>query len=248
MCLFFADKCDCPPPNVTLLALPKSVKTAKKVYRNNAKPFVYVKSEFFGICNTKIKLVTWELTYISKSITKFYPIVRTQKVTVTNSSVHRIVVILLQEADLVYIRCRVKMIHSQGAIGYDYGFLRIIVPEIVANISGKTRVSKNEEIVLDASRSYDPVMKRFKYRYLRFKWTCKQIEQGNAVLNSKRTFSDCNRLIPVDRRHRMRTLKIKANQLDAGDYIFSLTASKRNRRKTVKFKVTVVPPTIFKLR
>ena len=168
-----------------------------------------------------------------------------EKITVENSSSHN--VFLRNDAKLVYVRCKVYMIRSQGAISYDYGFLKIVTPELVAKISGKETVRKNDDIVLDGSGSFDPIFRRYGHRFLRFRWSCKRKHNKFLEENTKEILQDCNKYIS-ERGRKRTTLRVKSNHLDAGDYIFSLTVSKIDRRTTANFEVTVVPATVLTIR
>lgn len=202
-------------------------------------------STFQGQCNTKVKLVTWEITYTTKAVRKFYPIMKKEKVTNGNSSKHRIILHFLRMSELIYVRCKVDMIHSQGAIGYDYGFLKLAIPDLIPNITGKRKVTRNEVIVLNASGSEDPAY--WGTLGMRFMWRCKRVKPEKRASNRKRTF-DCNSVLPANKKGRLKALQVDSSQFDPGIYTFTLTLTRRDRRKSTQFNVTIVPTAILKIR
>lgn len=139
------------------------------------------------------------------------------------------------------------MIRSQGAIGYDYGFLKVVIPELVAKISGKQKVRKNDDIILDGLGSFDPIFKFLGPRFLRFHWSCKGKPSNMPLENTIGKLQECSKSTPNNGR-KGKTLRVKTNQLEAGDYIFSLKVSKQNRRTTAHFKVTLLPATVLTIR
>jgi hypothetical protein len=154
----------------------------------------------------------------------------------------------------------VQILAVPGAMSYDFGFLRIVNPPLVANIMGRKHVVKNkEEIILDGSLSVDPLRRRLNYRYLKFSWYCKKegeefpksdssfvdIPNKHSVLSSSGCFGFGTGKLSI----KERILRLNTKRMDVGEYVFKLTVAKRDRKPTsTMYKVTLVPPASVDIR
>lgn len=77
------------------------------------------------------------------------------------------------------------MTKEKGAIDSDFGFLEVVLPEIVAKILGVNKAVKGTgKIVLDASHSYDPYEMNLKDQGLVFTWLCRKEEEDFSNIQS----------------------------------------------------------------
>lgn len=77
----------------------------------------------------------------------------------------------------LYIRCLVKN-GSSNILTYDYGYVRIILPPLVAKIAGPSEVIRGNVsvVIISASESYDPEKKHKKTEGLTLTWYCRKKE------------------------------------------------------------------------
>ena len=93
---------------------------------------------------------------------------------------------------LYLIRLIAEMTKEEGAIGYDYGFLQVVFPDLVAKIRGVDEVVKGTgDIVLDATDSYDPHDPTAKDQDMVFTWLCRREDEDFSNLES----------LPIDSPH-----------------------------------------------
>ena len=86
---------------------------------------------------------------------------------------------------LYFIRLLAEMTKEEGAIGYDYGFLQVMLPDLVAKISGVDMAVKGTgHIVLDATDSYDPDDPAAKDQGMVFTWLCRREDEDFSNLES----------------------------------------------------------------
>ena len=89
-------------------------------------------------------------------------------------------------AGYLYIRCLVRDPKDPkvSPIVYDYGYVKIILPPIVAKLEGPTNVIRGNEsvILLSASESYDPEKVHKKTEGLALTWYC----GGRIILHDNR--------------------------------------------------------------
>ena len=78
-------------------------------------------------------------------------------------------------AGYLYVRCLVKDANS-NTITYDYGYIRITLPPLVARIEGPSAVIKGNEsvVIISAAESYDPEKRHKKTEGLTLTWYCRQ--------------------------------------------------------------------------
>ena len=75
----------------------------------------------------------------------------------------------------IYVRCVSKMLGTAGTISYDYGFVHITRPPLVAEITGPSVIpALDKYAILNASNSYDPADKQLRSEGLDFYWYCRQ--------------------------------------------------------------------------
>ena len=75
-----------------------------------------------------------------------------------------------------YIRLRAEMRGEEGTVGYDYGFIRIVLPELVPKISGPNSFVKGSgSLVLKAGDSFDPdLIGPSRHEGLNYTWFCRR--------------------------------------------------------------------------
>ncbi|XP_015751283.1 PREDICTED: sperm receptor for egg jelly-like isoform X1 [Acropora digitifera] len=76
---------------------------------------------------------------------------------------------------LYFIRLIAEMTKEEGAVNYDYGFLRVVLPDLVAKVRGpKKAVKGTGNIVLDGTDCYDPDNPSAKDQGMVFTWLCRR--------------------------------------------------------------------------
>lgn len=76
---------------------------------------------------------------------------------------------------LYFIRLTAEMTKEEGAVNYDYGFLRVVLPDLVAKVRGvKKAVKGTGNIVLDGTDCYDPDNPSAKDQGMVFTWLCRR--------------------------------------------------------------------------
>ena len=149
----------------------------------------------------------------------------------------------------LYIRCVLKN-HFEETITYDYGYVRITHPPLVAKIDGPSRVLMGNEsfVILDGSASYDPVARHKKANGLSFTWFCRR----EGVLQKDK--DEISTVYPNDTRvcHGTETRHLNSSMpmltLDLGrlsgnnTYVFELLVQKGDRLTRTTHKLYVEPP------
>lgn len=158
-------------------------------------------------------------------------------------------------AGVLYVSVVASVLKVPGAFAYDYGFLRIRHPDLVAKIVAPDRVSRRGSIVkLDGSRSYDPEFKWLHYRRLSFTWRCRricredpiniltfkraQVEPCYGIANATDSFISNQRVFTIDIDH------FKSNCT----YLFRLSVTKDIRMKCTEHALEVTPAVPFAIR
>lgn len=91
---------------------------------------------------------------------------------------------------LKYVKFTTSMTGQEGTASYDYGFINVTLPPLVAIIKGPNEVVKGTgPFVLDARDSLDPSDPFTKYKGITFIWLCRR---------SGESFTNVNMSVPVD--------------------------------------------------
>lgn len=251
--------CDCPPPIVTIKGLSRLALSPTVVYRS--KRFFRLESTVKFQCSRQNKFfISWESASLNKGLEQLSPMISiSQKISTKSKQIEFLSTALLREAKEVYVRCKVHMLAVPGAISHDFGFFKIVTPPLKVNITGKHAFVKNKEfIVLDGSRSIDPMAKRLTHRRLTFTWYCKKngeefpkratsyVDIANA--NSVPSSGGCFGFGPGKLSIKSRRLRLDTKRMDVGEYIFKLTISKRGRKSSTTYNVTLVSPASVNIR
>ena len=160
---------------------------------------------------------------------------------------------------LYFIRLVAEMTKEEGALGYDYGFLQVVYPDLVAKIRGVDMVVKGTgDVVLDATDSYDPDDPASRDQGITFTWLCRREDEDFSNLES----------LPIDTSHerekvlggcfgygvgKMNTtepfLKISVNKMVSQySYVFELIVEKQNRSSTASHILRVESSIAFSIR
>lgn len=160
---------------------------------------------------------------------------------------------------LYFIRLVAEMTKEEGALGYDYGFLQVVYPDLVAKIRGVDMVVKGtSDVVLDATDSYDPHDPAARDQGITFTWLCRREDEDFSNLES----------LPIDTSHgreqvlggcfgygvgKMNTtepfLKISVNKMVSQySYVFELIVEKQRRSSTASHILRVESSIAFSIR
>ena len=167
----------CRPPDVHI-HLNKTYTNATKI--TTVDMFVVV-GEVTPRCNTsKSKLLTWESNEVEYLNGEF-----TRSQTLAVASRYLTIEPKRLSVGLYFIRLIAEMTKEEGAIGYDYGFLQFVLPDLVAKIRGVHKVVKGTgNVVLDATDSYDPHDPAAKDQGMVFTWLFRREDEDFLNLQS----------------------------------------------------------------
>lgn len=158
----------------------------------------------------------------------------------------------------LYIRCVFKKLSQRGlpsidVKAYSYGYVRLMLPNLVAKVLGPDKVVRGNRTVLqlDASKSYDPDMVHMKTKGMTFQWICKQAEGGSSLVKTARKgitdqaeekLHGCYNLTsPV--------LSVNLQALKGNrTYIFKIVIQKGGRTTQASHELRVEDPFIFSIR
>ena len=168
----------CRPPDVHI-DLNKSIATPTKI--STVDMFVIV-GHVKLTCNTSSSVIlSWESNEVDHSKNGAFSMWHVLEVGKEN------VTILPKDFSpgLYYLRLVAEMNKEEGAISYDYGFLEVSLPKLIAKISGVNRALKGTgSLVLDGSDSYDPHEPSSRDRGLEFTWLCQRQDDDFPTLES----------------------------------------------------------------
>lgn len=151
-------------------------------------------------------------------------------------------------ASALYVSVVASVPEVAWAFAYDYGFLRIRLPNLVAKIVGPKTVSKRDDFFnLDGGWSYDPESKWLYYRNLNFTWNCQRICPRNAMNGlplSRPKEEPCygisNDTKFVFSNQRIATVEIAWMRSNC-TYTFRMSVAKDSRISNTDHKVQVLP-------
>ena len=162
-------------------------------------------------------------------------------------------------AGLYYIRLIAEMNKEEGAINYDYGFLEVVYPDLVAKIRGVNKVLKGTgKITLDATDSYDPHEPTLKDQGIVFKWLCRREDEDFSNMQS----------LPIDNSYGREkilggcfgygvgmlnstdpTIEVDINKMvSQNTYVFMVIVQKENRSSAANHTLRVESSIAFSIR
>lgn len=79
------------------------------------------------------------------------------------------------DAEILFVALKVVIAGVPGTSSYDFGFIRIRRPELVAKIKAPKSITRNEtEVRLNSTGSYDPEAESLHNKGLNFAWKCQR--------------------------------------------------------------------------
>lgn len=166
---------DCRPPDVHI-HLNKSHSSATRI--TTVDMFVVV-GKVKTRCNTSSTILyTWERNAINdlNGVFTSSQTIASHNLTIEPKSL---------PVGLYFIRLIAEMTKEEGALGYDFGFLEVVLPDLVAKIRGpKKAVKGTGNIVLDATDSFDPENPAAKDQGMFFTWFCRRGDEDFSNIQS----------------------------------------------------------------
>ena len=149
----------------------------------------------------------------------------------------------------LYIRCVAFIITPSGddkVETYDYGYVRVVYPSLVAQIAGSSAAIKgNGSVKLDASSSYDPNARLKNSSGLSFSWYCKRVD-GDVT---KEDLSGCYGHHSGKLSSTKPFIEVDVDSMDANQtYLFELVVTKDRRVSKTIHTLVVLPPYVISLR
>ena len=166
----FSVSCDCPPPEVNL-SLKHSLSESDIVYTTNRSLNLRT-DKVINNCSALNQIeYQWMFSRVDSETGFFTPFLMygfTDRTTIKLKP-------RLLGAGVLYVSLEASVSEVTGASAYDYGFLRVRHPDLVAKIVAPGSISKGDsKVKLDSSGSYDPEFKWLQYRKLNFSWQCQR--------------------------------------------------------------------------
>lgn len=160
---------------------------------------------------------------------------------------------------LYYVRLFAEMNKEEGAINYDYGFLKVVLPDLVAKIRGVRKAVKGTgTIVLDATDSYDPNEPTLKDQGIVFTWLCRREDEDFSNMESlpidhsygrEKILGGCFGYGVGELNHTGPTLKININKMiSQNTYVFMVIVHKENRSSTAYHTLRIESSIPFSIR
>ncbi|XP_078349560.1 polycystin-1-like protein 2 isoform X5 [Oculina patagonica] len=162
-------------------------------------------------------------------------------------------------AGLYYIRLIAKMNKEEGATNYDYGFLQVVYPDLVAKIRGVNKVLKGTgKIILDATDSYDPHEPSLKDQGISFKWLCRREDEDFSNMQllpidysygRERILGGCFGYGVGELNTTEPTIEININKMvSQNTYVFTVILQKENRSSAANHTLRVESSIAFSIR
>ena len=155
------------------MELKKSIENATIVYLN--KPFD-LKAKFLDNCNTPIEYkLYWEVSKCDENTGLCDRVIPYGKSWSPTSKPKRLFPRIFGGTAYLYIRCVFQSSMDKNKVkAYDYGYVRLVLPPLVATIKGPAEIVKGNHsvVILDASESYDPNQKFKKTQGMSLNWFC----------------------------------------------------------------------------
>ena len=154
-----------------------------------------------------------------------------------------------------YISVEAWVPDVQGTTVYDFGFLQIRRPPLVAKVVGPTVVSRGiGNITLDGSQSYDPTTKRFPYRGLQFTWSCHRKCLRHLIYSSLLSESEVEGCFGPSSQigeifSTQRSISLNADRMESNcTYTFQFSVAKFDRISWMTHVLLVKPAVPFYIR
>ena len=162
-------------------------------------------------------------------------------------------------AGLYYVRLIAEMNKEEGAINYDYGFLEVVLPDLVAKIRGVHKVLKGTgKIILDATDSYDPHEPTLKDQGITFKWLCRREDEDFSNIQSlpiddsygrERILGGCFGYGVGKLNSTEPTIEIDINKMTSQNtYVFMVIVHKENRSSAANHTLRVESSIAFSIK
>lgn len=250
----FSVNCQCDMPKVAL-ELEKSLDNAMVVYTN--KQFS-LRAAFQDNCNTSSDYqLYWEICKCDENTGACDSVIPYGLGWKPERQNKTLFPRLFGGNHYLYIRCVFKKLGHKGSPSidvkaYSYGYVRLMLPHLVAKVLGPDKVVRGNRTVvhLDASKSYDPDMVHMKTKGMTFQWICKEAEGGSSLVKTAKGITDqaeeklhgCYNLTsPV--------LSVNLQALKGNrTYIFKIVIQKGGRTTQASHELRVEDPFIFSIR
>ena len=160
----------------------------------------------------------------------------------------------------VYIQCVIEVRGDAGSMSFDYGFLRIVRPPLVAKITDITQESESwSKIKLSARQSFDAELKYDRSQGLQFTWFCRvegeifaTYSTGQIVdiaLGRNKSYGGCFGFGPGILSSRDKVLELNREKMvKTKKYIFKLVLNKDTRNASAEYELNVKPQVSISVR
>lgn len=160
---------------------------------------------------------------------------------------------------LYYVRLIAVMNKEEGAINYDYGFLKVELPDLVAKIRGVIKAVKGTgTIILDATDSYDPHEPTLKDQGIVFTWLCRREDEDFSNMESlpidysygrEKILGGCFGYGVGELNSTGPTVEIDINKMiSQNTFVFKVIVQKENRSSTANHTLRVESSISFSIR
>ena len=160
---------------------------------------------------------------------------------------------------LYFIRLIAEMTKEEGAVNYDYGFLRVVLPDLVAKVRGAEKAVKGTgNIVLDGTDCYDPDNPSAKDQGMVFTWLCRRENEEFSNMETLPIESSLGRAkvlggcfgYGVGKMNTTESIiEIDINRMPSNSaFVFKLIVEKKNRAAVAFHNLTVESSIDFSIR
>ena len=240
--------CECTPPKVKVF-LNKTLEEAQLLF--TTQELIIHASVSKGNCSFQDIKYLWEISKATKARKEFGPLEFQEEynrslpgLTIRGSSF---------SAGYLYIRCVAKTLEDK-AKAYDYGYVRVALPPLVARISGhRSAVKGNGSVILNASESLDPSLLLMGIEGMRFSWYCRRMDDAFSLAPGTLLFEKvrggCYGRGPGKLTSTKPLLRVNVDEMDSNQtYVFELVVAKDSRVSRAVHHLTVLPPFVITLR
>ena len=241
--------CHCKPPDVDLQlkhSVPKS-----DLFTTSGGPLIVKAIATSNCLESNQTKYQWMISTVDSETTYFSPFL---KYGVTNRNTISLEPSSLG-AGIVYVSVEVSVSVSEsisGRFSYDFGFVRIRLPDLIAKIVGPASVTRElGNVTIDGSVSYDPESHSLQSGALNFMWKCQRTCRWDPVdmqFFSKAEVEPCfgianetNSTISTQSTATIHLPSLKSNCT----YLFGLTIAKDNRVSYARHEVKIKPAVPF---